>query len=154
MMAPISPSYRDGNTGLTGASPLKPSLLRWADILDSRMQFTSGLNSHSPANRTWNGMLDDVAVFNIALSQSQIQTVMAGNFSAFLPQPQLSISSSSTNVVLSWPAAQSAFQLQFTANLAPASWTNVTNALVQSGSRLTVTLPIGSGKQFFRLIGP
>jgi hypothetical protein len=30
----------------------------------------------------------------------------------------------------------------------------VPNALVQSGGRLTVTLPAGAGKQFFRLIGP
>jgi hypothetical protein len=99
-------------------------------------------------------MLDDVAVLNIALSQSQVETVMAGNFSAFIPRPQLSISSSSTNIVLSWPAVQFTYQLQFNTNLAPASWTTVTNAPVQNGSRLTVTMPVGSGKQFFRLISP
>ena len=106
-------------------------------------------------DRTWNGMLDDEAVFNVALSQAQIQTVMAGNFSAFItqPPPQLSISSSAGNVVLSWPAAQAAYQLQSTASLAPSSWTSVTNLPVQNGSAQTVTLPVGSGTRFFRLIG-
>ena len=100
-------------------------------------------------------MLDDEAVFNVALSQAQIQTVMAGNFSAFItqPPPQLSISSSAGNVVLSWPAAQAAYQLQSTASLAPSSWASVTNLPVQNGSALTVTLPVGSGTRFFRLLG-
>jgi hypothetical protein len=99
-------------------------------------------------------MLDDVAVFNIALTQAQIQTVMTGDFSAFIPQPQLSISSSSGNIVLSWPAVQATFQLQSTANLAQASWVGVTNSPAQNGNTLTVTLPAGAGTQFFRLIGP
>ena len=109
-----------------------------------------------PADRTWNGMLDDEAVFNIALSQAQVQTVMAGDFSAFItqPPPQLSISSSAGNVVLSWPAAQATFQLQSTASLAPSSWANVTNLPVQNGSVVTVTLPISPGTRFFRLVGP
>jgi hypothetical protein len=37
-----------------------------------------------PATATWNGMLDDVAVFAGALTQSQIATVMSGNFAPFL----------------------------------------------------------------------
>ena len=101
-------------------------------------------------------MLDDVGVFNVALSQSQIQTVMAGDFSAFIPQPppQLSISRSAGNVVLSWPAVQSTFQLQSTANLAPSSWADVIAAKVQNGSLVTVTVTNSPGSQFFRLIGP
>ena len=82
-----------------------------------------------------------MAIFNVALSQAQIQTVMAGDFSAFVPRPQLSVSSSAGNIVLSWPAAQATFQLQSTATLAPASWANVANAPVPTGGMLTVTLP-------------
>ena len=40
------------------------------------------------------------------------------------------------------------------ANLAPASWADVTNSPVPTGGMLTVTLPVGAGTQFFRLIGP
>ena len=35
----------------------------------------------------WNGMLDDVAVFDGALTQSQIDTVMTGDFSSFIGGP-------------------------------------------------------------------
>jgi hypothetical protein len=146
--------FRDGNTGPNGGVASQAVSAPLGGYLGFQDAIHIGSELGAPANRTWNGMLDDVAVFNIALSQSQVETVMAGNFSAFIPQPQLSISSSSTNVVFSWPAVQSTYQLQFSASLAPASWTNVPNALVQSGSRLTVTVPAGSGKQFFRLIGP
>ena len=149
--------YRDGNQGPNAgiaSLPLSPP-----SPLGGYFGFQDGILIGSelaqPADRTWNGMLDDEAVFNVALSQAQIQTVMAGNFSAFItqPPPQLSISSGSGNIVLSWPAAQAAYQLQFTAGLAPSSWTSVTNLPVQNGNAMTVTLPVGSGTRFFRLLG-
>jgi hypothetical protein len=146
--------FRDGNTGPNGGVASQAVSAPLGGYLGFQDAIHIGSELGAPANRTWNGMLDDVAVFNIALSQSQIETVMAGNFSAFIPRPQLAISSSSTSVVLSWPAVQSTFRLQINTNLAPASWATVTNAPVQSGSRLTVTMPVSSGKQFFRLIGP
>lgn len=146
--------YRDGNTGTNGGVASQAVSAPLGGYLGFQDAILIGSELAQSGSRTWNGLLDDVAVFNIALSESQIQTVMAGDFRAFIPQPQLSIITSSTNIVLSWPAVQSTFQLQSTANLAPASWTNVPNALVQSGGRLTVTLPAGAGKQFFRLIGP
>ncbi|HUD83904.1 MAG TPA: hypothetical protein VMQ67_10395, partial [Candidatus Saccharimonadales bacterium] len=107
-----------------------------------------------PGNRTWNGLLDDVAVFNIALSQSQIQTVMSGDFSAFVPQPALSISSSAGSITLIWPAAQATFQLQSTTNLAAGSWASVSTPPTQNGGTLTETFPAGAGTQYFRLVGP
>jgi hypothetical protein len=146
--------YRDGNTGPNGGFASQPAnsplggyyLYQDAIILGAELDFDG--------SRTWNGKLDDVAVFNIALSQSQIQTVMNGDFSAFVPKPQLSLSSSQGNIALSWPAAQATFQLQSSTNLAPASWANVSATPVQSGATLTVTLPVGAGTQYYRLIGP
>ncbi len=69
-------------------------------------------------------------------------------------QPQLSVSSSPGNIVLSWPVAQATFQLQSSATLAPASWANVATSPVSSGGMRVVTLPDAAGPQFFRLIGP
>lgn len=149
--------YRNGNQGPNGGMaslPLSPP-----SPLGGYFGFQDGILIGSElaqsGNRTWNGMLDDEAVFNVALSQAQIQTVMAGNFSAFItqPPPQLSIGNSAGSIVLSWPAAQAAYQLQSTASLAPSSWASVTNLPVQNGSTLTVTLPGSSGTRFFRLIG-
>jgi hypothetical protein len=46
-----------------------------------------GSELDQPGNVTWNGMLDDVAVFAGALTQSQIATVMSGDFSSFIGGP-------------------------------------------------------------------
>jgi hypothetical protein len=99
-------------------------------------------------------MLDDVAVFNIALSEAQVQAVMAGDFTAFIPRPQCSVFRSGRNVVVGWSANLPTFQLQSAANLSSGTWTSVTNAPVLEGASLTVTLPTAGGAQFFRLSGP
>ena len=49
-----------------------------------------GAGTSRPAVRNWDGQLDDVAVFNQALTPVQLATVMSGNFSSFispLPPP-------------------------------------------------------------------
>jgi hypothetical protein len=146
--------YRDGNTGPNGGFASQPVTAPLAGYLGFQDAILIGTELAQSADRNWNGLLDDVAVFNIALSQAQIQTVMAGDFSAFVPKPPLSVSSSARNISFSWPAVQATFQLQSTSSLAPASWANVSTTPVQNGATLTVSLPIGTGTLFFRLIGP
>jgi len=146
--------YRDGNQGPNGgvaSMPVTAAIGGYPHFQDSIL---IGSELDQGGDRNWNGMLDDVAVFSDALSQDQIQTVMSGNFSAFLPQPLLSISNSSGNVVLSWPMAQASYQLQSTTNLAATSWSNISTSAATNSNALTVTLPISLGAQFFRLIGP
>ena len=146
--------YRDGNQGPNGGVASQPVTAPLGGYFGFQDAILIGSELDQSADRTWNGMLDDVAVFSIALSQSQIQTVMSGDFSGFVPQPPMSISSSSGNIALSWPAAQATFQLQSTANLAAPSWADVPTAPVQHGATLTVTVPVGGGTQYFRLTGP
>jgi hypothetical protein len=146
--------YRDGNTGPNGGFGSQQVTAPLGSYLGFQDAITIGSELDQSASRNWNGLLDDVAVFNIALSQSQIQTVMAGDFSAFVPKPPLSGSSSSGNISFSWPVAQATFQLQSSPSLEPASWANVSTPPVQQGSTLTVTLPVATGSQYFRLIGP
>lgn len=100
-------------------------------------------------------MLDDVAVFNIALSQAQVQTVMGGDFTAFVPRPNLAIQRDPAHTMLSWSMNAGTFQLQSAPSLTSPSWSNVTNAPAPNGNNLTVTLPSsGAGNKYFRLIGP
>ncbi len=74
-----------------------------------------------PANRNWNGMLDDVAVFSGALSPAQIETVMGGDFSAFiggapgiLSQPQSQKAPQGSEVTFSVAAGgQTPFRYQW-----------------------------------------
>jgi len=146
--------YRNGNEGPHGGFASQPVTAPLEGYLGFQDGIIIGSELDQSADRTWNGMLDDVAVFNIALTQTQIQTVMAGDFSAFVPKPQLSVSATPANVVLSWPAVQPTFQVESTASLSPPSWAAVTNSQAQNGSTLTVTVPLGAGPQYFRLIGP
>jgi hypothetical protein len=95
-----------------------------------------------------------VAVFSVALSPAQIRTVMTGDFSAFLPRPALAVNSVRGSITLNWPAAQPSWRLQSSPSLASVQWTNVAAAPATNGNFLTVTLPSGSGTQFFRLVGP
>ena len=147
--------YRDGNTGPEGGVASQPVSAALGGYLGYSDAILIGTELAQTADRNWNGMLDDVAVFNIPLSQAQIQTVMGGDFSAFVPRPVLSIQSGPGQTVLSWSANQPTFQLQSSPSLSSLSWINVPTAAVQNGNSMTVTLPSAtSGTKYFRLIGP
>ena len=77
-------------------------------------------------------------------------------FSASSPQAvekvALSIRLSGANAVIAWPAAASNGVLQVNSSLVQAgSWSTVTQPWQIVGGSNTVTLPIGTGPQFFRL---
>ena len=80
---------------------------------------------------------------------------LSGNgtiFSITLPEPQLTIAASGTNVILSWPTNVLEFTLQCTTNLAPwAAWSTVTNVPAVVNGQNTVTNPISASQQFYRL---
>jgi hypothetical protein len=144
--------YRNGNTGPNGGVASTPvnAPLGYAGYEGA---FHIGTELDQPGDRNWNGMIDDVAVFNVALTPSQVQTVMSGDFSSFLsPQftrPELSIALNGVDAVLSWPVTSEAFQLQSSANLA--QWSAVSASAVTNGATISVTTPVGVGAQFFRL---
>ncbi|HVU09026.1 MAG TPA: LamG-like jellyroll fold domain-containing protein [Verrucomicrobiae bacterium] len=149
--------YRNGNQGPDGGVETMPVTAAIGGYPDFTNSIIIGTELDQGGDRNWNGMLDDVAVFDVALSQSQIQKVMSGNFSDFTPPPssppQLSLGVSAGNLMISWPSAQSTYQLQSTTNLASPNWSNVSTSVVTNGDTLTVTLPIGPGMEFFRLVG-
>ncbi len=67
----------------------------------------------------------------------------------------LSAGLTNTNAVISWPMAPTGFQLQSATSLTPpVSWTSVANAVSIVDNQNVVTLPSGSGNQFFRLVSP
>jgi len=72
--------------------------------------------------------------------------------------PQLTVSSSGGNTVVSWPVSASCFILESTPSLSPPVWTavpqGVQNGVTLSGSRYNLTIPTPSGNQFFRLRQP
>jgi uncharacterized repeat protein (TIGR03803 family) len=76
-------------------------------------------------------------------------------FSLTLPPatpPRLTISSSSTNVILTWPTNANGFILQSTTNLLSwVLWTLVSPGPVVLNGHNIVTIPISGTQQFYRL---
>jgi uncharacterized repeat protein (TIGR03803 family) len=68
------------------------------------------------------------------------------------PPPQLAITLSGANVILTWPTNTVGFSLQSTTNLvSPAVWTAVPPAPVVVSGQNTVTNPASGPRQFYRL---
>jgi hypothetical protein len=68
---------------------------------------------------------------------------------------QLAVSSSGTNVLVSWPTAAAGFTLQSTTNVSAGSvWASVQEAAATNGNSISVLVPASGGQQFFRLQSP
>jgi len=73
--------------------------------------------------------------------------------SSLLPEaPRLRIERSGSDVVIRWPASATGYALQSSASLSAPSWSAVGGAPEVDGSFLRMTVPVGSGARFFRLI--
>jgi hypothetical protein len=67
--------------------------------------------------------------------------------------PILNIVVSGNNVVVTWPLTCTPFRLQQTPSLKPATWTDTAPPTVVNNHN-QVTIPLGAGPMFFRLIYP
>ena len=70
--------------------------------------------------------------------------------------PQLTITPSGANVILSWPTNvagfdYTAFTLQSTTNLTPAAWSPVAQAALTNAGQVSIDVPTSGGRKFFRL---
>jgi hypothetical protein len=145
--------YRNGNQGTNAgvASTALSAALGYSGYSGSVL---IGSELAQAGSRTWNGMIDDVAIFNTALSAPDVVNVMKGDFSNFIIHPRLSVGDARGSLTLSWPSVLSGFQLQSSPVLSGFQWTNVPVTPVLQGSVLTIAPPIGTGTQFFRLRAP
>ncbi len=72
----------------------------------------------------------------------------------FLPKPVIGFSLSAGLLTLSWPGWANDWVLYATTNLtSPIFWVPITNVVGSNNAQFNVTLPVGSGSQFFRLTG-
>jgi hypothetical protein len=91
-------------------------------------------------------------------------TTAGGKVSAYIARanlmtlslPALSVLLSGTNVMVSWPSADTAgFGLEQAGTLVPpASWLTNAASVTDDGTNKSVTLPATNSPQFFRLRGP
>jgi uncharacterized repeat protein (TIGR03803 family) len=74
-------------------------------------------------------------------------------FSLSLPPPQLTITHSGANVILTWPTNAVGYTLQSTTNLvSPAEWATNSHTPVVINGQNSITSPIFGARQFYRLI--
>jgi hypothetical protein len=99
-------------------------------------------------------------VSTVPASLPSVTAIAAGNFYnlaivASSAPPALSISLTTTNILLVWPAAAAGYRLQTTPSLSPpVTWNPVTNSANLFSNRYELPLPLPNGAQFFRLINP
>ena len=91
--------YRNANQGVNGGKMVVPT----TEVLDFQGYVGSlkvgGRNGLSP-NQNWRGLIDEVAVFNGALREEDIQTVFTGDFNGFvevIPAPIIVSQSATVN---------------------------------------------------------
>jgi hypothetical protein len=74
------------------------------------------------------------------------------NVYGLLPRPQLSVTLSAGNAVLSWPSnAFLSYSLQANADLTPGNWINTTNTVNVTNGTCQVVTPVGGNSMFYRL---
>ncbi len=79
----------------------------------------------------------------------------ATHITEILVTPQLAITTTGTNVNLSWPSFAAKYQLQIATDLSCTNaWTMVPQPPCMNGDHISVTLPAGVSQQFFRLTEP
>ncbi|HUK84011.1 MAG TPA: LamG-like jellyroll fold domain-containing protein [Verrucomicrobiae bacterium] len=76
--------YRNGNDPAKGGGVYSVPVTASLNIANYTGALTIGSQINLDPNRNWNGMLDDFAVFRGALSESEVRTIMTGDFSAYL----------------------------------------------------------------------
>lgn len=104
------------------------------------------------ADPYFRGGYNEFRIYSGLLTEAEIKRNYALGPDRLITNAPLYFSVSATNLILSWPNYAARFTLESTPILGPgASWSPVPAAITQSGTNYQVSIPIGSGTQFFRL---
>ena len=112
-------------------------------------------------SRIFNGEMDEAAIFNYALSFSQLQQLysaaVTGNFTAPGTNPtNIVFSVTNKQLVLSWPADHAGWQLQAQTNKTSVgistNWVNYGSTI--GTNQVTIPINLTNGTVFYRLMNP
>ena len=128
--------------------------------LDGQLVASSSAGAHAVNNtafwignnrvfgpRLFQGRLDEVALFNRALTASEIAAVYSSAIA-----PRLSITPQNNNVVLTWPTNYPGFALQTNAVLNLQNWGTLATSYGINFTNYAFTNAIGSSTMFYRLM--
>jgi hypothetical protein len=141
--------YIDGVLVSTATAPRPLSALAGKDLNNwlGRAQFNDPF---------WSGSYNELRLTAGALKPEQVLASYNAGPDAGVGggSPTLAVTRSGNNITITWPASATGFTLQSTPVLGPgATWTTAGTGTA-NGSNLEVTLPIGTGNAFFRLMKP
>ena len=68
--------------------------------------------------------------------------------------PLLTITREGSSALISWSSSATGFVLQQSSNLLSNSWTGSSAAMTTNGGTISVTVPVTSGYEYFRLVNP
>jgi hypothetical protein len=132
-------SYHGDDEDTSGLGLGNPTS-RWGDYS------TTSVDPSDP-NRFW--------TIQMYPSDSNVWTTQITELITTQPPPLLTIASSGTNVLVSWPSSASSFHLQATTNLLVVnSWSLVPQIPFTNGPQISVLVPGNTSSQFFRLQSP
>jgi hypothetical protein len=97
--------------------------------------------------------VDEFRIYNGVLSPNDVKaTDLLGPNQVLAANASVSIATSGSNAVLSWPAAAGAYSLQSRTSLTSGAWTTIASPVAQLvGSQWQVTVPNSGGSKFYRL---
>jgi hypothetical protein len=154
-------------TGLTTIAGNRKISCNWAPVAGAASYnlwwatSLSGTYNLTATNLTTSSYVDTNALSGIT-NYYEVSSVSACGSSSnsapvavFLPRPILGFSANVSSLTFSWPGWASDWLLYSTTNLTPPIfWFPITNAVGSNNAQFNVTLPMGSGNQFFRLSSP
>jgi hypothetical protein len=111
-------------------------------------------HSHWSGDPGLNGSIDEFRIYDGELSTNQIVAtgVLGPNQVLSTGSPPISLTSTPTNLSLTWPLAFADFTLQTRTNLVLGGWLEVTSPMPQIvGTNYQIVLPATNAIQFFRL---
>jgi hypothetical protein len=96
----------------------------------------------------FDGLIDEVTIYNRALAPAEIQAVVAAGAAGKCPLPRLKIQVTGGNALISWNPATPGFVLEQATSLPPISW--------QPGpaGNPTAPFPVANSTRFYRLRKP
>jgi hypothetical protein len=114
----------------------------------------------SPNSSRFNGLIDEVDLYDQALSEADIRAIFLADSegkcrSQTNPPPLLEISKSGSNILVSWPAARTNIHIEAATSLQmPILWFPPTNRITVIGQKSVITLQLSTApaaRMFFKL---
>jgi len=115
---------------------------------------TTGTASKNTLNAPANLLNGQTNLYRVSANNPCGGSANSGSIAVFAALPSLSTLVNSDQFTLSWPGWANDWTLVSTTNSNPANWIPVATAPASNGGQFSVTIPLGSDSQYFRLASP